>query len=91
MQLQNVEHLAEIEPLERSKDIKQSVAKIGGNSEARVKGGGSEWESNPPRTLLMPLNGFEARGAHRDPFAPLYGPDRSSINHPAPRRKSQAP
>lgn len=71
MQLQNVEHLAEIEPVERSKSVKQSAAKIGGNSEAKNKAGGSEWESNPPKTLLMPLNGFEAREAHRDPVAPL--------------------
>ena len=70
MQLQNVEHLAEIEPVERSKSVKQSAANIGGKSEAKIAGG-SEWESNPPKTLLMPLNGFEAREAHRDPVAPL--------------------
>lgn len=71
MQLQNVEHPAEIEPVERSKSVKQSAVKIGGGFEARIKAGGSEWESNPPKTLLMPLNGFEAREAHRDPVAPL--------------------
>ena len=70
MQLQNVEHPAEIEPVERSKSVKQSAAKIGGKSEAKMNGG-SEWESNPPKTLFMPLNGFEAREAHRDPVAPL--------------------
>lgn len=70
MQLQNVEHLADMEPFERSKSVKQSAARIGGNSEARIEAGGSEWESNPPKTLLMPLNGFEAREAHRDPVAP---------------------
>ncbi len=32
--------------------------------------GGSAWESNPPKTLLMPPNGFEVREAHRDPSAP---------------------
>lgn len=44
------------------------------NQEVKAKRktpGGSEWESNPPRTLLMPLNGFEAREAHRSPVAPL--------------------
>ena len=32
--------------------------------------GGSAWESNPPKTLLMPPNGFEVREAHRDSSAP---------------------
>ena len=32
--------------------------------------GGSVWESNPPKTLLMPPNGFEVREAHRDLSAP---------------------
>ncbi len=71
MQLQNVEHLADMDPVERSEGVKQSTVKFGGNSEARNEAGGSEWESNPPKTLLMPLNGFEAREAHRDPVAPL--------------------
>jgi len=34
------------------------------------KFGGSAWESNPPKTLLMPPNGFEVREAHRDLSAP---------------------
>ncbi len=32
--------------------------------------GGSVWESNPPKTLLTPPNGFEVRKAHRDSSAP---------------------
>ncbi len=32
--------------------------------------GGSVWESNPPKTLLMPPNGVEVREAHRDLYAP---------------------
>ncbi len=32
--------------------------------------GGSAWESNPPKTLLMPPDGFEVREAHRDSSAP---------------------
>ena len=43
----------------------------------KQKHGGSGWGSNPPRTWLMPLNGFEARGAHRDSTAPVE----LSINH----------
>ena len=34
--------------------------------------GGSVWESNPPKTLLVPPNGFEVREAHRDLYAPTY-------------------
>ena len=33
--------------------------------------GGSAWGSNPPETCLMPPNGFEVRGAHRDSSAPV--------------------
>jgi len=33
-------------------------------------GGGSVWESNPPKTFPMPPNGFEVREAHRDSTAP---------------------
>jgi hypothetical protein len=32
--------------------------------------GGSAWESNPPKTALLPPNGFEVREAHRDSSAP---------------------
>ena len=56
---------------ERLINLATSVNQIGRESEARIKAGGSEWESNPPKTLFMPLNGFEAREAHRDPVAPL--------------------
>jgi len=35
------------------------------------KTGGSVWESNPPKTLLMPPDGFEVREAHRGSYAPL--------------------
>ena len=35
------------------------------------KNGGSVWESNPPKTLLMPPDGFEVREAHRGSYAPL--------------------
>ena len=36
------------------------------------KNGGSGWESNPPKTLLMPHDGFEVREAHRDSTAPSF-------------------
>ena len=36
----------------------------------KQKTGGSVWESNPPKTLLMPPNGVEVREAHRDLYAP---------------------
>jgi hypothetical protein len=36
----------------------------------KQKTGGSVWESNPPKTLLMPPNGFEVREAHRNSDAP---------------------
>jgi len=36
----------------------------------KQNGGGSAWESNPPKTFLMPPNGVEVRGAHRDSSAP---------------------
>jgi hypothetical protein len=32
--------------------------------------GGSEWVSNPPWTLEVPINGFEVREAHRSLLAP---------------------
>jgi len=34
--------------------------------------GGSAWESNPPKTLLMPPDGVEVREAHRDSSAPEF-------------------
>ena len=34
------------------------------------KFGGSAWESNPPKALLMPPDGFEVREAHQDSSAP---------------------
>ena len=34
--------------------------------------GGSAWESNPPKALFMPPNGFEVREAHRDSSAPNH-------------------
>jgi len=34
------------------------------------KVGGSEWVSNPPWTLEVPINGFEVREAHRSSLAP---------------------
>ncbi len=43
------------------KKVKQKLSKYGG----------SAWESNPPKTLLMPPDGFEVREAHRDSSAPL--------------------
>ena len=41
-------------------------------SSVKQKTGGSVWESNPPKTLLMPPNGFEVREAHRDLNTPLF-------------------
>jgi len=35
-----------------------------------MKNGGSEWVSNPPWTLEVPINGFEVREAHRSLLAP---------------------
>jgi len=51
----------------------------------KQKFGGSAWESNPPKTLLMPPNGFEVREAHRDSSAP-YPADRQSIHYPLNER-----
>ena len=49
------------------KKVKQIV------KQKRENVGGSAWESNPPKTILMPPNGFEVREAHRDSTAPsLY-------------------
>lgn len=31
---------------------------------------GSRWESNPPKTVLPPRNGFEDRETHRDLATP---------------------
>jgi len=43
------------------KEVKQIVKQLTG---------GSVWESNPPKAHQVPPNGFEVRGAHRDPDAP---------------------
>jgi len=51
--------------------------------------GGGGWESNPPKTLFMPPDGFEVREAHRDSFAPspqttqvyLISPIRTNPKH----------
>ncbi len=40
-------------------------------SNLKHKDGGSVWGSNPPKTFLMPPDGFEVREAHRDLNAPL--------------------
>lgn len=45
-----------------------------------VNSGGSEWESNPPWTLRVPINGFEVRGTHRSPLAP--------VRQPSPNRRT---
>ena len=57
---------------ERLTNLVSSVNQLSSESTASIQAGGSEWESNPPRTLLMPHNGFEAREAHRDPVAPPH-------------------
>jgi transcriptional regulator with XRE-family HTH domain len=55
--------------------VKQSVKQIGGGKgytyNKQIESGGSAWESNPPKTALLPPNGFEVREAHRDSSAPL--------------------
>jgi len=57
-----------------SVSVKQSVKQVGGGKSStynqKIESGGSAWESNPPKTLLMPPNGFEVREAHRDSSAP---------------------
>ena len=78
--------LGRIDTEKLSKSVKQHYPEI---SDTRTETGGSEWESNPPRTLSMPLNGFEAREAHRDPFAPPHCPGQSSIDDDAALRKSR--
>ncbi len=47
--------------------------------------GGSVWESNPPKTLLVPPNGFEVREAHRD----LYTPSRCHSKYKLSSRRAQ--
>jgi len=60
-----------------SVNVKQIVKQIvGGRSDTciqKYESGGSAWESNPPKTLLTPPNGFEVREAHRDLSAPTCG------------------
>ncbi len=48
--------------------VKQTAKKRGPSC------GGSEWGSNPPWTLKMPINGFEVREAHRSSLAPPVTP-----------------
>ena len=36
-----------------------------------LKGGGSEWESNPPSPSVITISGFEDRESHRTPCASL--------------------
>ena len=59
---------------ELSVNVKQSVKQVVGENSVscnpKIEAGGSVWESNPPKTLLMPPNGFEVREAHRDSYAP---------------------
>ena len=43
----------------------------GGQGEVETLAGGSAWESNPPKTLKCPPDGFEVREAHRDLSAPF--------------------
>ena len=61
---------------ELSVNVKQSVKQsVVGKPVSFVNksvAGGSAWESNPPRALLAPPNGFEVREAHRDLSAPEY-------------------
>src|SRR5437588_3565346 len=42
-----------------------SVSSSGARSSAVICE--SAWESNPPRNVLRPVNGFEDRGTHRSP------------------------
>jgi len=51
-----------------SNRVMELLTKI--NENVNQKSGGSAWESNPPKTLLTPPNGFEVREAHRDLSAP---------------------
>ncbi len=55
--------------LELDYNRKESQKEVG-NEKVKQNGGGSVWESNPPKTLLMPPDGFEVREAHRDSSAP---------------------
>src|SRR5256885_269811 len=48
-------------------------------SSSAVTFGESAWESNPPRNVLRPVNGFEDRGTHRSPRTLSRAPRRSSI------------
>ena len=40
--------------------------------------GGSEWESNPPRTTESPYTGFEDRESHRTPCASVSSESRAA-------------
>ncbi len=50
-------------------------------------GGGSEWESNPPRPATRPATGFEDQGTHRGTITPK---DRKQEKH-AFLRRNEAP
>jgi len=64
--VQNVKHLLKFD----DKNTKGSGG-IATRVKRDFKSGGSAWESNPPKTLRMPPNGFEVREAHRDSSAPV--------------------
>lgn len=56
--------------MRKAKQNRKKTSKSRHNITSKFERGGSVWESNPPKTLLMPPNGVEVREAHRDSNAP---------------------
>ena len=54
----------------RRSAVARRAARQARSSHAVHGGGGSAWESNPPRDAGRRATGFEDRGTHRDPSAP---------------------
>ena len=63
LNVQQVKKVSEAMTAQVLNDVKQTI---------KQNIGGSAWESNPPKTGLLPPNGFEVRGTHRGTFAPVF-------------------
>jgi len=63
LNVQQVKKVSEAMTAQVLNDVKQTI---------KQNIGGSAWESNPPKTGLLPPNGVEVREAHRDSSAPVF-------------------
>ena len=71
----------------RDKMLVSSTIAGGGNAPLRYVRGGGVCESNTPRRLFTPHDGFEDRGAHQDPSASVGQLWRGPLRVSNPRRK----